>query len=405
MGASVRTLSLFSGGGGLDLGVELALRNGAGLPVEGRAIYRGDSVGVVPVAYVEAEAFAASVLLSRMEEGALAPGPVWTDVATFDARPFCGLVDLVLGGSPCQDLSVAGKRAGLDGERSGLFWHFVRVVRECQPGLVFWENVGGAIGSLPRVFDAFAAEGYRGAAVSIRASDVGAPHRRQRVFLLAHRDGSARGHQPGRECGPRGAGAPEPGDAGEALAHGHGRGLALERSGSVFDGQRAPCGDAATGRQPRTAGRDMADAYSVSRDEGRALVGGRPPRGGSESRAGLGGEGGLVADASGAGLQGREWPGTPRENEGAPRPVAECGRPAWPPGPDDADGWAAYLAAGGPPPAQPRLCRGAHGVAAGVVDADSTWADRLRLLGNGVVPAQAAAAFTFLAAHLRGAKP
>jgi DNA (cytosine-5)-methyltransferase 1 len=183
---------------------------------------------------------------------------------------------------------------------------------------------------------------------------VGAPHRRQRVFLLAYRDGATRGHQPGRECGPRGAGAPESGDAGKALAHGHG--LALERSGSVFDGQRAPC-------------RDDADGCNAD-----------------------------VADASGEGLQGCEWPGTPREGARAPRPASECGGHTWPPGPDDADGWRDYLAAGGPAPAVSRLRGGADGVAEAVES--SVWADRLRLLGNGVVPAQAAAAYQFLATRL-----
>lgn len=389
------TLSLFSGGGGLDTGVELALRAGAGLPLEGRALPRGDTVGVAPVAYVEAEAFAAAVLLARMEDGSLAPAPVWTDVATFDARPFRGLVDLVLGGSPCQDLSVAGRRAGLDGERSGLFFQFVRVVEECQPGLVFWENVGGAASSLSRVFAAFETIGYRGAAVSLRASDVGATHRRARVFLLAYRDEAGRellratrlhgDGQPGDDATGRGEAM---GDA-DRVPRDEGR---AQRSGGDSGGNAdAGCGPCGASGGPL--------AHPDSR-EGGHQPGGRC--GASRSGAAESGHGGEdVADASGEGLQGGQRPGAPGEGERAPRPASECRRHAgWPPGPTDADGWREYLARGGPAPAKPRLRRGADGLGCGCESA--VWADRLRLLGNGVVPQQAAAAFRFLAGRLGG---
>ena len=160
-----RIASLFSGGGGLDLGVHRAVRNAR------------------TVVFVEREAYACEVLAARMEEGALAPAPIWTDVTTFDGRPWRGVVDCLVGGSPCQDLSVAGKRAGLDGERSGLFWQYVRILEEIRPAEFLWENVGGAISALPRVFAAFEAAGYRGVAVKLRASDVGATHQRARIFV------------------------------------------------------------------------------------------------------------------------------------------------------------------------------------------------------------------------------
>ena len=347
MASPLFALSLFSGGGGLDLGLEAGLRQLAA--VAGRAV-----CGVRPVAYVEREAYAAAVLLSRMEEGALAPGPVWTDVATFDGSRFRGLVDVVIGGSPCQDLSLAGQRRGLDGAKSGLFWHFARIVEECQPGLVFWENVGGASRELPRVFDAFAERGYRGAAVAVRAADVGAPHRRRRIFLLAHRDGGTRWLQQWR--GATGAEASVARDAGAAMAHGHGHGLASERSGGLLNGQRSPRGDDADGR----GGARVVDAESERWREGLA------------------------------------------ESAAARHAAAQC--PSawrnWPPGPGDVDAWE-RVRVERPDllPAEPRVRGVADGVAGWVDDDDpaDAWADRLRLLGNGVVPAQAALAFSWLA--------
>lgn len=167
MALPTSVLSLFAGGGGLDLGLSSAC-------------------GARSVCYVEREAFAAAVLVARMEDGSLAAAPIWSDVTVFDGRPWRGIVDCVAGGSPCRDMSITGKHAGLDGKQSGLFWELVRIVGEVRPEWVFWENVAGARKFLPRIFGAFESLGYSGAAVALRASDVGAPHRRERIFLLAH---------------------------------------------------------------------------------------------------------------------------------------------------------------------------------------------------------------------------
>jgi hypothetical protein len=123
----LRVLSLFSGGGGLDLGIELAVP------------------GSRAVVYVEREAYAAAALVARMEEKALVPAPVWDDVTTFDGRAWRGVVDCVAGGFPCQDISNAGKREGIEGERSGLWTHFARIIGEVGPQLVFVENVGALV--------------------------------------------------------------------------------------------------------------------------------------------------------------------------------------------------------------------------------------------------------------------
>jgi DNA (cytosine-5)-methyltransferase 1 len=161
-------ISVCSGVGGLDLGLYAAC-------------------GVEPVVYLEREAHAAAVLVARMEEAVLCPAPVWSDLTTFDARPLVGLVDLVAGGTPCQDLSLAGKRRGLHGERSRLFFEHVRLATECAAPFFFWENVAGAIGVVPAVAEHLHAAGYeRIVWTDVRASDVGAPHRRARIFLLAY---------------------------------------------------------------------------------------------------------------------------------------------------------------------------------------------------------------------------
>jgi DNA (cytosine-5)-methyltransferase 1 len=119
-----------------------------------------------------------------MEEGSLDPAPVFSDARSFDGTQFRGRVRGVIAGTPCQDLSIAGQQAGLDGERSKLFYEFHRVVEEAQPDWAFWENVGNATQALPTVGAEFASIGYRGAWCSIRASDVGGRHRRRRVFAL-----------------------------------------------------------------------------------------------------------------------------------------------------------------------------------------------------------------------------
>lgn len=169
---SPRVLSLRSGVGGLDLGVSLA-------------------AGGRTVCYVEREAFAASVLVGRMAASALDPAPVWDDLKTFGGVPWRGAVDLVCAGFPCQPSSGAGKRRGTADER-WLWPDVLRVIRETDPRTVFLENVSGLLtvnhgAAFAAVMRDLDRASYRVAWVTLRASDVGAPHRRARVFILAHR--------------------------------------------------------------------------------------------------------------------------------------------------------------------------------------------------------------------------
>lgn len=122
----VNVLSLCSGAGGLDLGVRMALPT------------------TRTVCYVEIEAYAAEVLACRMEEGRLDSAPLWTDLRTFDGRPWRGAVDLVIGGYPCQPFSVAGARRGADDPRH-LWPHIARILRELDRPCAFFENVSGHV--------------------------------------------------------------------------------------------------------------------------------------------------------------------------------------------------------------------------------------------------------------------
>jgi DNA (cytosine-5)-methyltransferase 1 len=96
--------------------------------------------GYRTVGHVERETYAAAILVARMEEAALDPAPVWDDIASFDGRPWCGAVDIVTAGYPCQPFSVAGKRRGADDPRH-LWPHVARIIGEVEPPFVFLENV------------------------------------------------------------------------------------------------------------------------------------------------------------------------------------------------------------------------------------------------------------------------
>lgn len=299
---ALRTISLFAGGAGLDLGIELAVPDAR------------------TVCYVEREAYAAATLVARMEKGDLAPAPIWGDVSTFDGTPWRGRVDLVCGGFPCQDVSNAGTRTGLAGARSGLWREYARILGEARPDLVFVENVSALRSrGLDIVLTDLASLGFDAEWSCYRASDVGAPHRRERIFILAYRIGFELRKQSWWRGGSRGSGKALTPDAGNVMADSDSNRLQSVGRGRVHDG-RAP------------------QRHDVN-----------GPRGTTSA-------------------VGNEW---------AP----------WPPGPEELDHWREYLRLR--PDAEPAVCRGSHGMATGLVDR----ADRLRLLGNGVVPQVAAMAF------------
>lgn len=158
----MKLLSLFSGVGT----TELAARE----------------LGFKTTAFCEIDPFAQSILCKRF------PGmPICTDIRSMRGDEF-GAVDVVCGGFPCQDLSVAGRKAGLEGARSGLWFEMLRIVREVRPRYVLAENVRGAINlALDTVTAGLEGAGYEVRTSLVPASLLGAPHQRYRIFILGVR--------------------------------------------------------------------------------------------------------------------------------------------------------------------------------------------------------------------------
>jgi DNA (cytosine-5)-methyltransferase 1 len=160
---------------------ELALFAGAGGGILG-----GHLLGWRTVCAVERDAYAASVLVARQNDGCLAPFPIWDDVRTFDGRPWRGIVDVVSGGFPCQDISSAGKGAGIEGERSGLWGEMSRIIGEVRPRFAFVENSPMlARRGLGVVLGGLAEMRYDATWCVVGAGDIGAPHQRDRMWIVA----------------------------------------------------------------------------------------------------------------------------------------------------------------------------------------------------------------------------
>lgn len=179
--AGMRALHLFAGGGG--------------------SVLAGHLLGWSSVGCVEIDDASVAVLESHGER------VLGRDIKAFCARSLLGHVDVVVGGFPCQDVSLAGRRAGFGGTRSSLWREMVRVIEECQPGWVFGENVRGLLSSqngadFEEVLKTLGKIGYAVKWAVVSAADVGAPHRRERVWIVAKRVADA------ADCGQQG-GEPE----------------------------------------------------------------------------------------------------------------------------------------------------------------------------------------------------
>ena len=161
---------------------ELALFAGAGGGILG-----GKLLGWRTVCAVERDAYAAQVLAQRQNYGILEPFPIWSQIESFDGKPWRGIVDVISGGFPCQDISAAGKGAGITGERSGLWKEFARIIGEVEPRFVFVENspmltirgLGVLLGDLASI-------GFDAEWGVLSAEDVGAPHLRERLWVLGY---------------------------------------------------------------------------------------------------------------------------------------------------------------------------------------------------------------------------
>ena len=314
-------LSICTGAGGLDLGVRVACPD------------------TCTVCYVEREAFAVANLVAAIQEGLMDDAPVWSDLATFDGGPWRGTVDWLIGGIPCQPHSVAGQRQGVDDERD-LWPDAARIIREVGPSVVFLENVPGIAGYYhERIGPELRGMGYATQEGLFSAVEVGAPHFRQRFFVLGYTDGArlaSWGSQTDLELGRR---------------------PLQERRRKSGRNEFAPPDDAVGHTEPQHLG---------------------------VTRRGMAGE--LLPDTQcecTEGVHVNGWQGT-----GFGLQIV------FPPAPNDHATWARVLAE--VPSIEPAFCREADGVA-WWLDATADRAHRLRVLGNGVVPLVAGHAFRTLA--------
>jgi len=196
---------------------ELALFAGAGGGILG-----GKLLGWRTICSVEWNSYARRVLHARQDDGTLPPFPIWDDVQTFDGHPWRGRVDVVSGGFPCQDISAAGKGAGIEGARSGMWHHMARIIREVGPRYVFVENYPMlTTRGLGQVLGDLAALGYDARWGVLGAVDAGAPHKRDRIWIVAHAKSAGPGKiESGIESGF--AGAWRSGKSPSSLAYDHG---------------------------------------------------------------------------------------------------------------------------------------------------------------------------------------
>lgn len=369
-----RILSLCTGLGGLDIGVEIAAPN------------------TRVVCAIERDAYCSALLAQSMEQGRIPQAPIWDDLHTFYGRPWRGAVDCITAGYPCQPFSVAGQKRGADDTRH-LWPEVFRIIGECRPPLVFLENVAR---HLTAGFDIVARDlqslGYTVAALVCRAATVGAPHQRERLFALAVSD------------------------------------TGRERIGELAEWieQHAPeCWDA----EPIDLGEGLGNFNGLERDQGSCL---RQSTGSGfdESIEDL-----ANGNGNGNGFQG-EWSKMPPWEQGSSgdeldrcsnaEPVKAkgiiqrqnvqhlgnstskrsdgCARGSflsckfttrcadlWPPGPNDLERWSPI-----PVELWPSIESPVRGVAHGIPDGLSFRREQLHALGNAVVPVQAAYAFVTL---------
>lgn len=161
---------------------ELALFSGAGGGILG-----GQLMGWRTVCAVECDAYAAQVLAQRQNDRALPAFPIWFDVCSFNGRSWRGIVDVVSGGFPCQDISIQGRGAGIEGARSGLWKEMARIVDEVRPTYVWLENSPMLVTrGLALVLGDLAKMGYDAQWCRVSASECGAPHKSDRIWLLAY---------------------------------------------------------------------------------------------------------------------------------------------------------------------------------------------------------------------------
>ena len=324
--------SLFSGIGGFDLGFERA--------------------GIETLWQVEIDGYCRRILESHFPSAKR-----YEDVRTVGKHNLA-TVDIISGGFPCQDISNAGKRAGIDGERSGLWSEYARIIRELRPRFVVVENVAALLGrGMERVLGDLAACGYDAEWQSIRASDVGAPHRRERIWIVAYAAGDL---------------WRAPGKGGFFTPDGSGSFLAYATHAEVRSGhgeiQSGTVAEEAIGFRDGSLYVADSDSSGHIRDNGKQPEERREVRDDARSHAGANGSSPDVPDAIGNGSTQRMAGQGRRDERHAGIIVNDCGEGFRAHVERTVDWWAI----------EPDVGRVAHGIPARV--------DRLKGLGNAIVP-------------------
>ena len=169
-------LSLFSGAGGGDLAFQHLLES------------------FKCIGYVEIEEYCQQIIAQRIKDGLMHNAPIFTDIRAFIDSGCCelyrGVTDLITGGFPCQDISCAGKGAGIEGERSGLWSEMAEVVRQIRPRYVFVENSPMlTIRGLGTVLKDLAEMGFDAKWGCISSAETGNIHKRNRIWIISHTNG------------------------------------------------------------------------------------------------------------------------------------------------------------------------------------------------------------------------
>ena len=325
---------------------ELALFAGAGGGILG-----GHLLGWRTVCAVEWDAYARDVLVARQNDGCLEAFPIWDDVQTFDGRPWRGRVDVVSGGFPCQDISCAGKGAGIEGERSSMWKHMARIIGEVRPRYAFVENSPMLVGrGLAVVIADLAKMGYDAKWGVVGAHHAGAPHKRDRIWIVADSMcsrqqgaiGSSLSRQPGEPFGHSLAWRGEMADP-----------MRSRPQGSEWEREASEARQSTGHALQCCGGADVADANGIRGDKNSSD---------SELRA-----------------EGSKQSSCNQRQSDKGKDAERSERDGW---------WSKDPADGGTGSTEPNVGRVAHGVAARV--------DRLRCIGNGQVPAVAKLAWEVL---------